>query len=100
MPGWQLIAWRTKLERELRKIDPETRVTMHEASTFLGVSPQGYRNMETNGAPLSIAYACAAIMEGVDPFGKKDLGEPEFENDRLHAPTMAAFAKYERRKRR
>ncbi len=68
MPGGALRSWRGQMADILGL---ETEISYRHAAQLLGMSPQGYLNCEKNGAPLYIAYACAALLAGIDPFRAK-----------------------------
>ena len=69
MPGAALMAWRTDMGWSER-----------DAAKRLGLSRQGMRNCEANGAPLYIAYTCAAIMKGLEPYGMSPEQVKDAEN--------------------
>lgn len=61
MAGPLLRAWRSEMGLSER-----------DASRRLGMSRGGLRNAEADGAPLYLAYACAALINGINPYGLKD----------------------------
>jgi hypothetical protein len=67
MPADSLRKWRFEMGQKLR-LDSEP-LSEREACELLGISRQGYRNNEINGASLAIALACAALLADVKPYG-------------------------------
>ena len=61
MAGALLRAWRV-----------ENGLAERDAALALGMSRGGLRNFESRGAPLYVAYACAAKMAGLEPYGIND----------------------------
>lgn len=43
-----------------------------DASKHLGMSRGGLRNAEAEGGPLYLAYACAALINNIKPYGLND----------------------------
>lgn len=68
MPASALRAWRTEMGLAER-----------DAAIRLGMSRGGLRNAELDGAPLYIALACAALKDGLTPYGMRSDGEWEVE---------------------
>lgn len=60
MPPGSLIAWREQMNLNSR-----------DAATILGASRHALLGWEKNGAPLYIAYACAAILAELKPYKTK-----------------------------
>lgn len=61
MAGPLLRAWRSEMGLSER-----------DASKRLGMSRGGLRNAEADGGPLYLAYACAALINNIEPYGIKD----------------------------
>jgi len=62
MPAEALREWREKMQ-----------LTQTNAAALLGMSKVALSRAEHNGAPLYIAYACAALADGSKPWGiRKD----------------------------
>lgn len=61
MAGQLLGAWRAEMGLSER-----------DAARRLGMSRGGLRNAEADGAPLYIAYACAALINDIEPYGIDD----------------------------
>ena len=68
MSGHAVASWRAEMGA---KLGLETGLNERDAAKLLGLSRQGYRNIESTGAPLYIAYACAALLAGIDPYRSK-----------------------------